>query len=349
VGPKGQEIHTDEFGRVRVQFPWDREGKNDDASSSWVRVSQGWAGTGFGLITIPRVGQEVLVGFLEGDPDQPVIVGRVFNSAEQVPYKLPEHKTRSTWKSDSSPGSGGFNEILFEDLAGRELVYVQAQKNLRKLVKNDETITVGRHRKKLVKADETETTVGNRTEVTNGGRTEITKGKRTTIIGGDRIELVKGGATSRTEGDLMLRVGGDQHVIVMGDTMDLVEGDSHARVKGNHREQVDKTKSIKAKGLQVKVEKSHALATGKEIHFKAGSALVFEAADDITLKGPGGFIRIDSSGVIIKGKLVKINSGGSAGSGSGAKVAKPKEPKDIDVDEPAAPDPDDVGKTGLAQ
>ncbi len=102
VGPKGQEIHTDEFGRVRVQFPWDREGKSDNLSSCWIRVSQGWAGTGYGMIVIPRIGQEVLVGFLEGDPDQPVIVGRVFNATQRVPYKLPDHKTRSTWKSDSS-------------------------------------------------------------------------------------------------------------------------------------------------------------------------------------------------------------------------------------------------------
>jgi type VI secretion system secreted protein VgrG len=349
VGPKGQEIHTDEFGRVRVQFPWDREGKNDDGSSCWVRVSQGWAGTGFGLITIPRVGQEVLMGFLEGDPDQPIVVGRVFNQSQQVPYKLPEHKTRSTWKSDTSPGSNGFNEIMFEDLAGKELVYVQAQKNLRKLVKNDETITVGNNRRKLVKNDETETVGGNRTEVTRGSRTEITKGKRTTIIGGDKIELVKGSDTGRTEGDLLLRVGGDQHVIVKAGKMELVEGDSHLRIQGDHKEQVDKTTSLTLGGLQVKVGKSHALETGKEIHFKAGSALVFEAADELTLKGPGGFICIDSGGVTIKGTLVKINSGGSAGSGSGASPEKPEKPKDIDVDEPEAPEPDDVGKTGLAQ
>jgi type VI secretion system secreted protein VgrG len=273
----------------------------------------------------------------------------VFNGAQQVPYKLPEHKTRSTWKSDSSPGSNGYNEILFEDLAGRELVYVQAQKNLRKLVKNDETITVGRNRRKLVKADETETVGGNRTEVTGANRAEITRKKRTTIVGGDHIELVKGSHAARTDGDMLLRVGGDQHLIVKAGRMELVGGDSHLRIQGDHREQVDKTKSLTAGGLQVKVEKSHALATGKEIHLKAGSALVIEAAEDLTLKGPGGFIRIDSSGVVIKGKLVKINSGGSAGSGSGAKPKKPKKPKDVEIDEMEAPPPDDVGKTGLGQ
>jgi type VI secretion system secreted protein VgrG len=95
VGPKGQEIHTDEFGRVRVQFPWDREGKGDDGSSSWIRVSQGWGGTGFGMVSLPRIGQEVLVGFLDGDPDQPIVTGRVFNAIQGVPYKLPDNKTVS--------------------------------------------------------------------------------------------------------------------------------------------------------------------------------------------------------------------------------------------------------------
>lgn len=143
VGPPGEEIHTDEYGRVRVQFHWDREGKFDHHSSCWVRVSQGWAGGGFGMIAIPRVGQEVLVGFLEGDPDLPVIIGRVFNNTARVPYKLPDQKTRSSWKSSSSPGGEGSNEITMEDAKGAELVYIKAQKDLQKLVKNNETERTG--------------------------------------------------------------------------------------------------------------------------------------------------------------------------------------------------------------
>ncbi len=183
VGKKGEEIHTDEHGRVKLQFPWWRDGKDDENSSCWIRASQGWAGTGFGLITIPRVGQEVLVSFLEGDPDQPIITGRVFNAIQPVPYKLPKHKTRSAWRSRSTPNSEGFNEIMFEDLKDKELVYLQAQKNLRKLVKNDETITVGHDRKHLVKNDQTETVKKNRTEVTGGDRIEITDKNHTTVIG----------------------------------------------------------------------------------------------------------------------------------------------------------------------
>lgn len=153
VGPAGEEIHTDEYGRVRIQFHWDREGKRDDGSSCWVRVSQGWAGSGFGMIMIPRIGQEVLVGFFEGDPDQPLVIGRVFNNTTRVPYKLPDHKTKSTWKSDSSPNSDGFNEIMFEDAKGKELVYMQAQRDLQKLVKNNETERTGVNRTIVVGAN----------------------------------------------------------------------------------------------------------------------------------------------------------------------------------------------------
>jgi type VI secretion system secreted protein VgrG len=294
VGPHGQEIHTDEFGRVRVQFPWDREGAHDERSSCWIRVSQGWAGTGYGMIVIPRVGQEVLVGFLEGDPDQPVIVGRVYNATQGMPYKLPEHRTRSTWKSDSSPGSGGFNEIMFEDLAGKELVWEQAQKNRRRLVKHDETITVGHDRQKLVKNDEHEKTLGY----------------------------------------LKIYVGKDQDLVVKHDKRERIEGSSHVRVLGKRNQKVDGSQSLTVEGDRHEVVgKNHALAAGEEIHIAAGTALVIEASRDLTLKGPGGFIRIDQSGVTIRGKMVRINSGGSAGSGKGASPEAPDEAHEAETDD----------------
>jgi type VI secretion system secreted protein VgrG len=350
VGPAGQEIHTDEFGRVRVQFPWDREGRSDDGSSSWIRVSQGWAGTGYGMITLPRIGQEVLIGFLEGDPDQPVVVGRVFNATAQVPYKLPDHKTRSTWKSDSSMGSNGFNEIMFEDLKGKELVYVQAEKNLRKLVKNDETITVGNNRQKLVVNNELETTGGSRTEVTRANRTEITRENRTTTIGGDRKKVVQGDEVEKTDGKLTILVGQDQDIVIKQVKRERVEEDSHLLVKGERREKVDLSQSlIVGKDRQERVGEHHALEAGKEIHLKAGTALVIEAVRDLTLKGPGGFIRIDAGGVTIQGALVKINSGGSAGSGSGSSPEEPEEAAEAEIEEPEAPEPDNVQRTGFAQ
>lgn len=302
VGPKGQEIHTDEFGRVRVHFPWDRESKSDDFSSLWVRVSQGWAGTGYGMIVIPRIGQEVLVAFVAGDPDQPIVVGRVFNATQTPPYKLPEHKTRSTWKSDSSLGSDGFNEIMFEDLKGHELVWEQAQKNRRRLVKNDEFITVVHDRQKLVKHDETE----------------------------------------RTLGFVKIYIGKDQDIVIKHDKRERVEGNSHLRIYGKRNQQVDGKQSLTVKGDRHEiVEKNHALAAGEEIHISAGTQLVIEADQDITIKGPGGFVRIDSSGVIINGKTVKINSGGSPGSGKGSSPDAPVEAVEGNTD--------DVSKTLIGQ
>ena len=159
VGPSGEEIHTDEFGRVRVHFHWDRESKMDEQSSCWIHVSQAWGGAMFGGVNLPRVGQEVLVDFLGGDPDRPVIVGRVFTNLQRVPYKLPDNKTQSGWKSASTGGTGGYNEIMFEDAAGKELVRVQAERDLQKLVKHDERVSI-RHNRSTCVGSIDATTVG---------------------------------------------------------------------------------------------------------------------------------------------------------------------------------------------
>jgi type VI secretion system secreted protein VgrG len=154
VGTPGEEIDCDEFGRVRVHFHWDRESQMDDNSSCWIHVSQAWGGAGFGGMNLPRVGQEVLVDFLGGDPDQPIIVGRVYTGVQRVPFKLPANKTQSGIKSNSTGGGGGYNELMFEDAAGRELLRMQAERDLQKLVKNDEKVTIGNDRAKDVGRDD---------------------------------------------------------------------------------------------------------------------------------------------------------------------------------------------------
>jgi type VI secretion system secreted protein VgrG len=233
-------------------------------------VSQGWAGTGFGMINLPRVGQEVLVGFLDGDPDNPIVTGRVFNAIQQVPYKLPDNKTVSGWKTNSSPGGGGYNEIKLEDKKDAELIYIQAQKDLDKLVKNDEVERTNRHH-------------------------------------------------TRT-------VAGHQDLVVKLDKRELVEGTDNLHVKSDRMQQIDASTSLTVgKNQDEKIGASHALEAGKDIHLKAGANIVIEAATMLTLKGPGGFLVIDAGGVTIQGTLVKINSGGSAGS---AADANPKPPKD---------------------
>ena len=137
VGKAGEEIWTDQYGRVKVQFHWDRDGKSDENSSCWVRVSHPWAGKNWGSISMPRIGQEVIVDFLEGDPDQPIITGRVYNNASMPPYKLPDNATMTTLKSNSSKGGGGFNEIRFEDKKSQEQIFIHGEKNQDIRIKHD--------------------------------------------------------------------------------------------------------------------------------------------------------------------------------------------------------------------
>lgn len=182
VGAEGDEIHTDEFGRVRVHFHWDRLSNRNDDSSCWIPVSQPWAGTGFGGINLPRVGQEVVVDFLGGDPDRPMVVGRVYTSPEPVPFKLPENKTQSGWKSNSTNQTGGYNEIMFEDLAGKELFRVQAEKDLHKLVKHDEESTVLHDRTRDVRNNEDVTIGRNRShKVVGNERIHVGRNQQVTV------------------------------------------------------------------------------------------------------------------------------------------------------------------------
>ena len=198
VGPAGDEIYTDKYGRVKVLFHWDREGEKnkDENSSCWVRVSQPWAGKAWGAVAIPRIGQEVVVDFLEGDPDQPIITGRVYNAEQMPPYALPANMTQTGIKSRSSKGGGpdNFNEIRFEDLKGSEQLFIHAEKNQDIEVENDETHWVGHDRKKtidhdettLVKHDRTETVDNNETITVHKNRVERVDVNETISIGGNR-------------------------------------------------------------------------------------------------------------------------------------------------------------------
>jgi type VI secretion system secreted protein VgrG len=216
TGPVGREIFTDEHGRVRVQFPWDREADHKGQGSCWIRVSQSWAGAGFGLWTVPRVGQEVLVGFIAGNPDEPIIVGRAGNAHNPPPYPLPARETMTVWRSQSTPGGGGFNEISFEDEKGEERLYERAEKDKESLIKNDERISVGRNRQKLVKSDEDVATLGTRRELIGeslhltikGERREAIKGSQSTIVGGDQNDVIDGRYAIETGGAVHIVAGG---------------------------------------------------------------------------------------------------------------------------------------------
>ncbi|AYG10589.1 type VI secretion system tip protein VgrG [Pseudomonas fluorescens] len=167
VGPKGEEIWTDQYGRVKVHFYWDRHDQSNENSSCWIRVSQSWAGKNWGSMQIPRIGQEVIVSFLEGDPDRPIITGRVYNAEQTVPYDLPENATQSGMKSRSSKGGSpaNFNEIRMEDKKGLEQLYIHAERNQDIVVEVDESHSVGHDRNKSIGHNETVTIGNNRLRI----------------------------------------------------------------------------------------------------------------------------------------------------------------------------------------
>lgn len=244
VGPPGEEIHTDELGRVRVQFHWDRAGARDDGSSCWMRLAQGWGGPGYGMMSVPRVGTEVMVTFLEGDPDQPVVTGTVANATSPTPHVFPQHKTRSTWKSASSPGGGGSNELMFDDAKGAELLFLQAERNLQQIVKKDRGAIVGavdttlvgeRYRVAVAQPaqppapfDATSLDVADRKITLSTGEASIT------LDGPDVIIEAKGRIVIRSSGgDVVLR-GGPMVRINSEDRQDATALSTPASAEGTH-------------------------------------------------------------------------------------------------------------------
>jgi type VI secretion system secreted protein VgrG len=220
VGPSGDEIHTDKYGRVKVQFHWDRYGKKNEKSSCWIRVSHPWAGKNFGVMHIPRIGQEVVVDFLEGDPDQPLITGRVYNAEQMPPWDLPANATQSGILTRSSKGGayGNANALRFEDKKGSEQVWLHAEKNQDIEVENDETHWVGHDRTKTVDHDETTTvkhdrseTVGNNEKIDIGvDRTETVGSNENITIGSNRTENVGGNESITIGSNRSVTVGGSE-------------------------------------------------------------------------------------------------------------------------------------------
>ena len=222
VGPAGEEIYTDKYGRVKVQFYWDREGKKNENSSCWVRVSHPWAGQGWGAISIPRIGQEVIVDFLEGDPDRPIITGRVYNAEQMPPFALPGKAVISGVKSNSTKGGGGNNEISLDDTKGTELINIHAQYDQQKKVEHDERVNVGNDRTESVGHDEKITIGNNRTEkvgvdesITIGSnRTEKVGSNETITIGANRKESVGSNETINIGSNRTETVGSNESITV---------------------------------------------------------------------------------------------------------------------------------------
>lgn len=301
VGPSDEEIYTDEYGRVKVQFHWDREGQRDENSSCWIRVSQGWAGANWGMVYLPRIGQEVVVDFLEGDPDRPMITGRVYNGESMPPYNLPDEKTKSTVKSDSSKGGGGSNEIRFEDSKGNEEVYVHAQKDMNEKIENNmstsvggnQSISVGGDRSVSVSKNETFKITGDETIEITGNRNKTVKTNEEIKVDGTYTETIKG-ATKIT-----ITTGAYEHKVAASTAKYEVQGDLTETYNAKQDTTVKGNITIKSTTGQITVE----------------------AASQIELKTGASSILLKKDGTIeMKGIKVGIEGTGSVGVKGGATV-----------------------------
>ncbi|MBX3269844.1 MAG: type VI secretion system tip protein VgrG [Sandaracinaceae bacterium] len=202
TGPSGEEIHVDEHGRIKVQFFWDRQNPADETSSCWVRCEQPWAGASWGFWYVPRIGMEVVVHFVDGDPDRPLVSGCVYDGANSLPYPLPDEKTKSTIKSNSSLGGGGFNEFRFEDLAGSEQIYTHAQKDYNEVVEHDHNTLVHNDQTNTVDVNQTQTIHQHQVEQVDIDQTMTVDGNRSVLVEGDYDETVDGTQTRKVTGDV---------------------------------------------------------------------------------------------------------------------------------------------------
>ncbi|TVT83495.1 type VI secretion system tip protein VgrG [Pseudomonas sp. H3(2019)] len=311
VGKSGEEIWTDQYGRIKLQFPWDRDGKNDESSSCWVRVVQPWSGKGFGMQFVPRIGQEVIVTFIDGDPDRPLVTGCVYNGDNALPYALPANQTQSGIKTHSSKGGGGFNELRFEDKKDAEEVFLQAQKDFKINVLNDTTASVGHDEILTVKNARTRTVKeGDETVTLEKGKRSVTiqtgsdsldvKDSRTVKVGANQNHSTGGNYEHKVTGDYSLTVDGNLTIKVSG-TLTLQSGGSFAIKSGADLAAQASTSISQKAGTSLSNQ------AGTELTNKAGTTLTNDAGISLTNKG-GAEQTVDGGGMLtIKGGLVKVN------------------------------------------
>jgi type VI secretion system secreted protein VgrG len=322
VGKSGEEIWTDKYGRVKVQFHWDQLGKNDENSSCWIRVAHGWAGKAWGQMFLPRVGQEVVVSFLDGDPDRPLITGSVYNAEQTVPYTLPDDQTKSTIKSNVSKGGGGFNEIRFEDKKDSEEIFVQAQKDLNATIKNNETRKVGFDKKD--KGNQTIDIYQDRTVTLDQGndKLQIKTGNRTLLVdtGNDTYTVAGTRDVAVTKAETHTSKDAFTHKVTKNYTLDI-DGDLAITVKGKVTIKstmdmmLQSSASLTAKAATDFKTEGLTVSNKATTDFKnEGLNITNKASVNLDNEGAmmtnkaSGMHNVEAGGIlIVKGSLVKIN------------------------------------------
>jgi type VI secretion system secreted protein VgrG len=291
TGPRGEEIHTDKYGRVKVQFHWDRHGRKDEKSSCWIRVSHPWAGKGWGAVSIPRIGQEVIVDFLEGDPDQPIITGRVYNAEAMPPFALPGQAVVSGLKSKTHKGQG-FNEMSMNDTAGQEKITVHAQYDMGTTVLHDQTLEVKNNRTDHIVVNDTLTVDANRSVHVKGKLAEtVDTGQETTITAG-YTETISGGATSTIHGGLTSTVNQQWDHTVNGPFTETVTG------------------PIKQTGqatLDMHAQGAGTYTSDTSLKFAVGGSTIEITKDAITLTLGPSVVKLDPAGVAVNGVKIALN------------------------------------------
>jgi type VI secretion system secreted protein VgrG len=330
VGKPGEEIYTDEYGRVKLQFHWDRYGSRDENSSCWVRVAQVWAGKNWGAMHIPRIGQEVIVEFLEGDPDRPIITGRVYNADQMPPYGLPANMTQSGIKSRSSKGGSGenFNEIRFEDKKGEEQVYIHAEKNQDNRVEhnettqvgvnrtenvgNDETITIGHDRTEEVGNNETITIGVDRTETVGVNESVSIGSNRTVNIGSNKSETVGINKTETIGAAKALSIGAGYQVSVGAGMNETVGASRASQVGGSESVTIGKSCVCTVGDARaVSVGKTDNLTVGDDLSITVGKTLSIEAGDAVVIKTGKASITMKKDGtIVLDGKNITLKGSG---------------------------------------
>ncbi|KQV33804.1 type VI secretion system Vgr family protein [Massilia sp. Root335] len=268
VGKAGEEIWTDKYGRIKVQFHWDRLGKADEASSCWVRVQQGWAGKGWGMMFVPRIGMEVVVSFLEGDPDRPLVTGCVYNSDALPPYTLPDDQTKSTIKSNTSKGGNGFNEIRFEDKKDSEEIFVQAEKDFNRVVKNNDTLKVGFEKKD--KGDQTIAIANDQSLDVGNDRKVHVKNDQTVAIDNNLTTTVKNDETRKVDNNQSVKVG-NTIVVEANTSIELKVGSSSIKIEPAKI-------TIKSVEIAVQSDANMEIKAGAMMQVKSGAVMTIEGA-----------------------------------------------------------------------
>ncbi|WP_437661589.1 type VI secretion system Vgr family protein [Sorangium sp. So ce1182] len=328
VGPPGEEVYTDEHGRIKVQFHWDREGKRDAQSSCWIRVSQIWAGSAWGAVFLPRIGHEVVVDFLEGDPDRPLVVGSVYHGTNVPPYALPAEKTKSTIKSNSSTGGGGFNEIRFEDKKGSEEIFLHGQKDWniaiehdkRQWIGNDEMLEVTHDRSKVVGNDQSEVVGGNKSIDVAKNHTEAIGEDESLSVGGSRGVSVGGDHTESVGGSQAIDVGKSQSVSIGENKSESVGGASSESVTKGKSTSVDEGYTLTVgkdmtvtigKNVKEEVKEKKTMIIGEKLAIQCGDATItIEKNGNVTVQGKK--ITVKGEGPVrVEGKKLDVKSEGA--------------------------------------